>query len=43
MDTGGTPHSYSGNNLEPNADLTGANLTNANLPAVQQDSNVSIP
>ena len=27
-----TPHSYSGNNLAPSADLTNANLSNAYLP-----------
>jgi len=31
MDTGGSPHSYSGNNLEPNANLTYANLSMADL------------
>jgi len=31
LDIFGSPHSYSGNNLEPFADLAYANLTNANL------------
>ena len=31
MDTGGSPHSYSGNNLEPYANLSSANLTEAYL------------
>jgi len=31
MDTGGNPHSYSGNNLKSDADLTGADLTHAHL------------
>ena len=31
LDIYGSPHSYSGNNLEPNADLFNADLTNADL------------
>ena len=31
LDTSGSLHGYSGNNLEPGANLSGANLTDANL------------
>ena len=37
LDTSANPHSYSGNNLEPQTDLTGAYLTNANLANAKLD------
>ena len=37
MDTGGSPHSYSGNNLESGANLTSADLSDAYLDIAYLD------
>ena len=43
LDTGSWKHRYSGVNLEPNADLNGADLTNANLTGVSSGGIVGSP